>query len=154
MVTSVNELRPTSVAGLVLAAGPVGTAGASFFIKVNSAIMDHRTRIADTSGDGDLAPRWSANYWLYVDWLIRGWVVSGQALGIANLIVTANNPTGTTLVQFHLGKDSSNRVVKGEFLVHRVKIAWERKAAFIGLAIALKNTATNADGLANYVEGT
>lgn len=153
MVATPTLWRPTSVTGLILSAGTIGTvAGSSFFIKVHEADIDNYTEVREITGDGDSAPRSVPNYYLYSNWLIRGWCVSGQAIGIANLKSTTLNPTGTVLVQFNTANDGTARGFKGNFVVGRIRLRWIRTAPYIPLAMQLVATNTDADGTANYTE--
>lgn len=154
MPTSPVLARPTSITGLVLIAGTVGGGGIGtedFFIKVFAARMLHRSRARKITGDGDLAPNWQINYFLTVDWLIRGWMVANQRAGIAKMILVANNPTADstgTMVKFDLANQNT---VTGRFVIEAIDSEWIRDAPYIGLSMRLKNTA-NADGTFNYTE--
>ena len=152
MPASPTLMQPTSITGLVLSAGTVGGGGQGnpdFYIKTETATLDHRVPVSEITGDGDSSPRFLPSYYLYVDWIIRGWAVAGQAIGILNLINSSKNPTGTTLVQFNL---AASRGLKGAFVIPRIKIEWADTAVYVGILMLLKSTNTTADGKINYTE--
>ena len=155
MVTIANTMRPTAVTGLVLSGGTasgVSVAGDDYFIAVNSATMTHSTLLQEITGDGDTSPRFIANYYIYADWVIRGYAIGNAAIGILNMTNTAKNPTDqSTLVEFDIG---SGRSLKGVFWVHNVVVEWARTSAYVGLSLALKSTAKDSDGTVIYAEGT
>ena len=145
--------RPTSVTGLILSTGTVGTAGADFYIKIVSAKHSHRTMMSDVSGDGDSAPHFHANYWLYVDWYIRGQMIASQLAGMAKMILIANNPTTDTNnsgvpVLFNL---SSGNTISGRFLIGAIETEYVRTADHVGISMHLRNT-NDSQGASSYVE--
>lgn len=150
--------RPTSVTGLVLSQGTVAgggqTATTDFYIKVIAARFKHRTKTGEVTGDGDRSPNIQANYYLYVNWLLRGYMVANVLAGVANLINTDNNPTNDTvegtMVKFLL---SSQNTVTGRFVVEAIDFEWLRTSQYIGVSMFLRNT-NNDDGTLNYAEAT
>ena len=99
-----------------------------------------------------MSPRFIANYYIYADWILRGYSVGNNAIGILSMTDTAKNPTDqTTLAEFTM---RSGRTVKGIFWVHQVIIEWARTSGYVGIAIALKSTAKDSDGSVAYTEGT
>ena len=157
MVTIAQTMRPTAVTGLILSGGTssgLSTAGDQFYIVVNSATMTHSTKLQEITGDGDRSPRYIANYYIYADWIIRGYAVGNQVIGILSMTdaTTPDNPTDqSALVEFTIG---SGRTLKGIFWVHNIVVEWARTSAYVGLSMALKSTARDADGLVAYTEGT
>ena len=144
--------RPTSVTtGLILSGGTssgVSTAGDDFYIKVVSARHRHRTPIADISGDGDFGQNLLPSYWMSVDWMIRGHLIASQLMGIAKMQLTANNPTGTTLVKFDL---SSGNTLSGRFVIAEIVTEYLRNASTVGISILLRTT-VDLNGAVTYVE--
>ncbi len=152
MAATPTLMRPTSVTGLILTTGSVGTAGGDFFIKVVTAELDHRTKIADVSGDGDSSPNSVVSYWGYVDWMIRGYGIAANAIAYDSMVVNTGSPknptaSGTNVV-FNV---SSGMSYAGRFLIHNFKLAYDRTGAFVSVSFALRKIAL-ADGKESYVE--
>lgn len=145
-------MRPTSVTGLILSSGSVGTAGADFFIKVVTAEMSHRTKIVDISGDGDASPNSVVNYWGYVDWMIRGYGIAANAIAYDSMVFndgSPNNPTASgTNVVFNV---SSGISYAGRFLIDQFKISYDRAGAYVGISMHLRKIALT-DGSESYTE--
>ncbi len=109
--------------------------------------------MSDVCGDGDSAPHFAANYWLYVDWYIRGQMIASQLAGMAKMILTANNPTTDTFsagipVLFNL---SSGNTISGRFLIGAIETEYVRTADHVGISMHMRNTA-DSQGAASYVE--
>jgi len=150
-------MRPTSVTGLILSSGAVGTDDATgtqnFYIKVVTAELDHRTKIADVSGDGDASPHSAINYWGYVDWMIRGYGIAAQAIAYDSMINPATSPTtnptasGTNVV-FNV---SSGISYAGRFFISQFKVSFDRTSAYVGITMLMRKTAL-LNGTDSYVE--
>ena len=149
-------MRPTSVTGLILSSGAVGTDDATgtqdFYIKVVTAELDHRTKIADISGDGDRSPNSAINYWGYVDWMIRGYGIAAQAIGYDSMLATTTpttNPTASGVnVVFNV---SSGISYAGRFLISQFKISYDRTSAYVGITMLMRKTVLDT-GFDSYVE--
>lgn len=102
--------------------------------------MDMRFRFwspsTETTGDGDLTPIWENNSLLYGTWRLLGAMVAAQAIGVANLIVAANNPILSD-VNFHVGPDQQFDM---RILVESIEVAWRRNAEFVGVVLTGKST--------------
>ncbi len=156
MPTTPVLANPTTYAGLILSAGKirgVDTGTPDFFIKVLTARHRHRSPMQEISGDGDSGPNIAVSYWLYVDWMIRGHMVAGKEMGLANMQDTARNPTadGSTLsalVKFVYGGTNS---VAGRFVIGGIDVEYMRKSRVVGVSFFMRNT-VDADGAPQYVE--
>ena len=145
-------MRPTSVTGLILSgSGGVGTVGSDFYIKVVTAEIQHRTKIADVSGDGDASPNSVINNWGYVDWMIRGYGISGSAIAyndMLNVTTTTNPTTSGTPVIFNT---ASGHDFRGRFFIHQFTVSYDRTSAYVGVSFAMRKTAL-LDGSDSYSE--
>ena len=124
-----------------LGGSKVGLTGTSFFIKVLESNIDVSSPDSDVTGDGDSYPTFENNEMLYADIALRGAMIASQAIGLANIVDTTKNPPDLTL---DLG---ANRRLAITALVRAIRINWNRKAAFVGVAMVLRATGTNPSNL-------
>lgn len=132
---AVNLELPSAAPGAIFRGGAVGTTGTSFYIKVQTAIFDFFSPDEDTTGDGDSAPVFENNGYLYGTHVARGAMISSQALGIGNLISTAANPVVD--MTFDLG---GTRRLTQTILIRRFRVNWRRTSSFVGVAMMYRDT--------------
>lgn len=130
-MTALGKPQTALNAGDVLEGGKLGIAGADYFIKVQRFRPLYFTKLAETTGDGDKSPFWDSDQYLYMDFVLQGWMVAGQAVGIANLVVPDANPV-EAVITFNL--TSSNKL-KFTAMLERVMYDWDARSPYIGVAI-------------------
>ena len=86
--------------------------------------------LVETTGDGDLLPFFEHSGHLYMKFLLQGWMLSGQTIGIIQL-ASSNNPTAQ--VQFAL---AASRSLKFKAILETIAVEWDRVAPFIGVSLS------------------
>lgn len=119
----------------------IGEAGASrdFYIKVKRMRISTRTRVMDSTGDGDSYPTYAMNRLLYQQVVLQGWMIAEFAIGLKNLVVKTKNPTAVQH-RLYLGSDTSpsvSRFIRGSYMLEDVDIEWDVSSPFAGLAISM-----------------
>ena len=88
-MATVPLIRPSTHTGAVLGpTGPtgIGTAGLAFFLKMYDSDLRYSSPAREVTGDGDNAPVWMNNGYLYGRHAMRGAMVAAQAQWIVNMI--------------------------------------------------------------------
>lgn len=136
--------KPGSVA-TILVGGKIGTVSTDeFILKMLSADMMYTTKTIETTGDADDAnePVWENSGILYGKWILRGGMISGQALGLANLVNTSTNPQAS--VAFHWG--GSRKVTVDKLQIESINIAWRKSAPYVGVSMIANISNTITEG--------
>lgn len=126
------EERPTG-ATTILGGDKIGPTGTLFFIKVVTGDFDFWTKVEESSGDGDPAPTFEHNSWLYSQHVLQGWMIASKALGLATMIAAAN-PVAMT---FQWG---GTRKLTATVMVERLRVNWHRTGVFVGVSMLLRST--------------
>lgn len=117
----------------------IGVNAGDYRIKV----AQHAGRVfspsADVTGDGDAVPHFENNLMLYGVFELTGFMVADAAMGIANIIDSTKNPTGTIRFKFH----STTRFLRARVLVEGFSYQWVRAGQYVAVAMQLR--ATNAN---------
>lgn len=135
---------PKSISSAVITGSLLGTAGTSFFIKVQRArINPVAGRIEETTGDGDTAPSFDSSYWQYVDLSLAGWLIaqSVNTLLLAYLWDTTKNPLASSM---KLWVATGHVLTIPKALITAMPMEYDRRAAAIPLFMNIKATDTVA----------
>ena len=120
------------------AAGPVGTAGTVFKIKVFSAMMGFNSPVVETTGDGDATPMFENNQLLYGTIRLRGAMIATDAIGLANIHGTTNDAGGAGLaITMNLGTGES---ITHRIILEEINLAWKMNAQYVGVSMVLRKT--------------
>ena len=123
--------KPTSHTSQVITSGgtiKLGTAGADFYIKVKSAIIDGTQKMHPTTGDGDAAPSFDLNYFAVTHIVFNGWFVAYSVSSsvvnfLINFIDKDKNPLAASL---KLTMGTSIVLTVPELLIPSYKIGYDR----------------------------
>lgn len=134
---------PTQVpSGLVITvASHIGVeSGDRFRIAALEYDVDYFSPAYKFTADGHTTHQRKNNLMLDGGLLIRGWVIEGFTIGVANMVHAANRYVDLTL------QASASRVFVGTWIVERMKIRYHREAALLPIAMILSmhNTAASA----------
>jgi hypothetical protein len=128
--------KPSAGVGAVIAS-VISTSGtADFYIKTIDADFDWFSPDVEVTGDGDYQPKFENNGMLYGDHRLTGAMVTSKAIGMANIITSANNPT-TGIITFVLG---GTRKLQTRVLIRRIRLAWKRAGWFVGVSMVLRSS--------------
>lgn len=107
--------RPGSVRGrsLVSSGGAIGKAGSKFKIEVFDYTLGGRCQLEPTTAPGDEGHNSSENEPVHFISL-RGWMVSDQAIGLANL----GNSSGTVELYMNRKRKVSGTLKVSNYLIH------------------------------------
>lgn len=152
-MASVLIAKPRTTSGFRLTGSAVGaTASGSpfFYIKMRSIDMKFETNLVKVTGAADTNTCWDNDEQIRSRFVIRGWMVNGQALGLsalqrydetANSIgrgqgLTANQVGGAVGVNSMTVVLSNSRTIKFSYVrIERVDIDLDTQAPFVEVVI-------------------
>lgn len=137
MAGGVAKAHPGTVADAI--AGGLGDAGGDFAIHVMDGDFEFYSPLMDSTGDSDATPIFENNRLVYGRFNLRGAMVSGTALILANLTDTTKNPVDDFVFTFHSG-----RVLTVTIIIERIRIRWTKRAALVGVSLLGRMTDTAA----------
>jgi hypothetical protein len=130
--------KPSTVTGAILtfASGSgIGSATGNFRIKTQRIQSRIGSPTQDVTGDGDTNPCYANNGWLYGQFRLEGFMVSGAAMGVANIINDSNNPT--VEMTFNL---SSGRFIKSKVIVEGFTYDANATAPVVGVILDCRSS--------------
>lgn len=115
----------------------IGVSGGKFYIKIIDGDYLHGSPTVETTGDGDTAPVHENTGELYGTYVLNGAMVATDAIGLANIVNTTNNPTAD--VTINLG---STRQIIAPMLIESIRLRYQRTGVFVGIRIRMKASGT------------
>lgn len=135
-MSTVPLAKPQTVGSTYLT-GDIGITGSDDFrFKIAKWSCDSGSPAQDVTGDGDTYPSFENNLFLYATYVFEGYLLSGETLGLANLVDAAKNPTGSVVLKVH----SNTRTHTVNLIVERVQIMWESQGAFVPARVYARMT--------------
>jgi hypothetical protein len=128
--------RPSGATGAIITtlvgSGDSGTP--DYYIRTIDGTFDYGSPDREITGDGDYMPKFTNNGMLYADWKLNGAMVASQAIGLANIVDSNDNPT-TGILYWKVG---GTRKLGGRYLIRRIRGAWKRAGWWVGISILLR----------------
>ena len=151
-MSTVALSRPGTIATLVAAGGAVGIdAGATFKLHVQAYSDQYEVRVTDVTGDGHTAPQFQHGGLLYGQFRLSGYMIAGDAVGLASLVVNKNGGYGTgggaTAAHTLEVRFDANRKLSGSVIITSIQRQFSKTTPHIQIAMAGYWT------VANPVEG-
>lgn len=153
----VAELKPsTANAKLLLASSSAGTTAgkigsvsgtSDFVLKLWAMDSDDYSPDEEATGDGDDKVKFVNSGWLYNDTVLHGCMVASVAIGIANIIDAAKNPTAAAVSMLL----SSNRQMTRILLIRRIRVRWHYRAAIARVSMITRMTGTTTSTIEGAV---
>lgn len=117
--------------------GDTGTP--DFFVKVIKSRFRHWNPLTDFTGDGDSEVTFIDQKMLHTVFNVTGAMIASQAMGIANLVDSNKNPVAG--VVFEIG---GTRLITMTAYIEEIDWVWDKRSAFVGVAMRGKGSAVAA----------
>jgi hypothetical protein len=124
--------KPSLATGDILQGGAIGTTGTDFFIKAARWKFANKTIVREVTGDGDDKPKFEHNNLLYTEFIIDGFMVGDQALGLANLVDSDKNPVTSLVVNLGPNRSLTLTPILESMTVEATRIGVFNRVVLVG----------------------
>jgi len=124
--------RPSSAtSGDFITGTEFNSAGTLFSMAVVKSRVRSYTRVGDVTADGSATPVYKTSGYLYMNFVLEGWMANDTKLGIVNLDSTTNNPVSAMVLNYSSGR--THTFTKA--LLSRIRIRYDYRAPSLGVMI-------------------
>lgn len=138
-MSNIALAKPSTITGAIITCTKFGTGGTDVYIKVNQFVPIFTIPERESSGDGDAAPSFDSQYWLYCNGHFNGWMVAASVSTflLINLIDSTKNPLAASL-KFNFATQQILTIPK--MLINAYIPVYERTLPYIPVRIGFKAT--------------